>query len=107
MTLDPASARLFAVGVHYTDERVEGQPVLCVRAYRDGKMQTEVCDSKVRKDDSWWDVAVVDAATGKTLEALAQERAAATVAAAAARKASADKAAGAVPDAGAAGASVH
>jgi hypothetical protein len=77
MTLNPTSAKQFSIAVHYTDERVEGQPVLCVRAYRDGKMQTEACDSQVRKDDTWWDAAVIDAATGKTPEALATERAAA------------------------------
>ncbi len=78
MTLEPTAARQFAVAVHYTDERVEGQPVLCVRAYRDGKMQTEACDPSARKEDTWWDAAVIDAATGKTLDALAQERAAAS-----------------------------
>ncbi len=76
MTLDPASAKQFAVAVHYTDERVEGQPVLCVRAYRDGKMQTQACDTEVRKDDGWWQVAVIDSASGKTPEALALERSA-------------------------------
>jgi hypothetical protein len=98
MTLDPTSAKQFAVAVHYTDERVAGQPVLCVRAYRDGKMQTEACDPRVRKDDAWWDVAVIDAATGKTPEALALERTAAT------RKAVPDAGAAAVPPAAASGA---
>jgi hypothetical protein len=67
MTLEPTSAPRFAVAVHYTDERVEGQPVLCVRAYRDGKMQTEACDPKSRKDDAWWVAFVLDSATGKAL----------------------------------------
>jgi hypothetical protein len=92
MTLSPTSAKQFAVAVHYTDERVEGQPVLCVRAYRDGKMQAEACDVQVRKDDTWWDVAVIDAATGRTTEALALERAAA-----AARKSASDAGSMAAP----------
>jgi hypothetical protein len=77
MTLDPPSAKQFLVAVHYEDERVDGQPVLCVRAYRDGKLQTEACDTQVHKDGAWWDAAVIDAATGKTPQVLAQERAAA------------------------------
>jgi hypothetical protein len=102
MTLEPTSAKQFAVAVHYADERVEGQPVLCVRAYRDGKLQTEACDPRVRKDDAWWDAAVIDAATGKTPETLAQERAAAAAATVAAHKAAVADAGSlaASPDAG-------
>jgi hypothetical protein len=95
MTLDPAVAQEFAVAVHYTDERVQGQPVLCLRSYRDGKMRTERCDPVKRSADEWWDVGVIDTLTGKTPEAIAQE-----AAASAARAAAAAAAASAAADAG-------
>jgi hypothetical protein len=70
--LDRMSARQFAMAVHYTDERVQGQAVLCVRAFREGKAQTELCDASARKEDSWWDVGSVESESGKTPEAIAQ-----------------------------------
>jgi hypothetical protein len=77
MTLDPLAAKDYALGVHYADERIAGQPVLCIRAYRDGKMQAERCDTDKRSADSWWDAGVIDSKTGKTMEMAAQELAAA------------------------------
>jgi hypothetical protein len=99
MTLDPAWAPEFAVSVHYTDERVPGQPILCVRSYRDGKMRAERCDPDKRSADSWWEVGVIDGATGKTPEMLAQERAAAARAAAAAAADAGARTDAAAPDA--------
>jgi hypothetical protein len=96
MTLDPAWTPEFSVAVHYTDERVPGQPILCVRSYRDGKMRAERCDPDKRKADGWWEVGVFDSLTGKTPEMLVQEKAAV-----AARAAAAD--AGAPQDGGPAG----
>ncbi len=84
MTLDAAYAPEFAIGVHYTDERVPGQPPLCVRVYRDGKLVTERCDADKRDVDAYWTAGVIDSATGKTPDVLAQERAAALARAAAA-----------------------
>ena len=107
MTLDRTSAPRFAIGVHYTDERVAGQAVLCVRAFRDGKMQTELCDTSPEKEGAWWEPGVIDGESGKTPEAMAQAAAStaqiAAEAAAAAHAASAKldvKDAGAPSDAG-------
>jgi hypothetical protein len=98
MTLDPTSFKDYAIGVHYADERIPGQPVLCVRSYRDGKMQAERCDPDKRAADSWWDAGVIDTRTGKTMEMAAQE-AAVALAKAAPPKPDAGVAAGAAPDA--------
>jgi hypothetical protein len=92
MTLDPAASKSYALAVHYTDERVVGQPILCVRAYRDGKLQAERCDPDKRSADSWWTVGVIDSRSGKTTEMVAEEIAAAA------------RVSQAVPDAGAQGA---
>jgi hypothetical protein len=100
MTLDPAASKAYALAVHYTDERVVGQPVLCVRAYRDGKLQAERCDPDKRGEGSWWNVGVIDSRSGKTTEMVEQELAAA---AARASQAAVDARgdAGAVPEGGA------
>ncbi len=91
-SIDPQAAKLFAVGVHFTDERVEGQAVPCVRSYRIGKLVSDVCDTIPRRADSWWQAVVLDAETGKTVQAVAAERsqAAAKVAADAKAAPSAD-----------------
>jgi hypothetical protein len=73
MTLDPSSSKGFALGVRYVDERVPGQPVVCVRSYRDRKLSADRCDPDKRGADTWWNVGVLDARTGKTMEMLAQE----------------------------------
>jgi hypothetical protein len=73
MTLEPSASKGFAVAVHYLDERVPGQPVVCVRSYHDGKQQADVCDPDKRDADAWWEVGVIDSRTGKTSEMLAQE----------------------------------
>jgi hypothetical protein len=99
MTLDASSAQQFALAVRYTDERVPGQPVLCVRAYRDGKQTAERCDSEKRNAEAWWDLGLIDSLTGKTPDALALERAAAARAAAAADAGPGEGGAGAVTDA--------
>jgi hypothetical protein len=90
MTLDPNASKAYALAVHYTDDRVPGQPILCIRAYRDGKMQAERCDPDKRNADSWWNVAVLDSATGKTTEMVAQEALAAAAKAAAGAPATTD-----------------
>jgi hypothetical protein len=72
--LDPSWASEFAVAVYYIDERVPGQPIACVRSYRDGKMGAERCDTEKRNAESFWEVGVIDAVTGKTPEMLAGER---------------------------------
>jgi hypothetical protein len=71
MSLEPSAAHLYAVGVHFIDERVKGQAVPCVRSYRAGKLVADLCDTNARKADSWWLVGVLDAATAKTVETLA------------------------------------
>jgi hypothetical protein len=73
MTLAPASSKGFALAVHYIDDRVVGQPVVCVHSYRDGKLQADVCDPDKRDADTWWNVGVIDSRTGKTMEMLTQE----------------------------------
>jgi hypothetical protein len=80
VTVDPSAAKQFAVALHYTDERFPGQPIACVRAYRNGTMQAELCDPTPRKE-GWWDAGTLDAASGKTPEGLAQDKAAALAAA--------------------------
>jgi hypothetical protein len=55
---------LYRIGVHYSDDRYAGQPVLCVRTFR-GTLASEWCDDKVRSEGNWWDVGRVDASTGK------------------------------------------
>jgi hypothetical protein len=87
MTMDPSATKLFGVAVHYTDDRVEGQAIPCVRAYQDGKLVTDLCETSPHKADTWWQVGVFDPGTAKTVQTLAAERAAA------AAKAAADKAA--------------
>jgi hypothetical protein len=107
MKLDPSLATEFAVAAHYVNERKEGQPAICVRAYRDGKMQTELCDLSPHKEGTWWEPGTVDAKTGKTPEMLALEQAEAEErarTAATARAAAAILAAGA--DGGSKGAAV-
>ncbi len=54
----------YRIGVKYLDDRYAGQPVLCVRAFR-GALASEWCDKAVRSEGNWWDVARVDAQTGK------------------------------------------
>jgi len=83
MTLDPASAKQYALALHYTDERFPGQPVACIRSYRNGIMQAELCDPQPRKE-GWWEAGTIDTVSGKTPEGLLQEKAAAAAAAAAA-----------------------
>jgi hypothetical protein len=66
-TIEEASTDAFPeyrIGVHYADDRYAGQPVLCVRTFR-GALTSEWCDEKVRSEGNWWDVATVDALTGK------------------------------------------
>jgi len=96
VTLDPAWAPQFAVAVHFVDERVPGQPVPCLRSFRDGKLAAERCDPGKRNADSFWEVGVIDALTGKTPEMLAQEQKAAAARAAAAADAGAVREAGRV-----------
>src|ERR1700679_3121691 len=91
MTVDGNAAKLFALGVHFTDDRVQGQAVPCVRSYRAGKLVSDLCDTNARKADSWWNVGVFDAETAKTRETLALERAAAAARAAAEAKLAADR----------------
>jgi hypothetical protein len=79
MSLVPSAATLFAVGVHFTDERVRGQAVACVRSYRGGKLVSDLCDTETRKANTWWQVGVFDEETAKTVETLAAERAQAAV----------------------------
>jgi hypothetical protein len=55
---------LYRIGVHYSDDRYAGQPVLCVRTFR-GALAGEWCDDKIRSEGNWWDVGRVDAITGK------------------------------------------
>jgi hypothetical protein len=108
MTIDPSAAKQFAVALHYTDERFPGQPVACVRAYRYGQMQAELCDPQPRKE-GWWDAGTLDALSGKTPEGLAQEKAAQAAAQAAAQNkaaamvAAAKAADGGSPESGAGG----
>jgi hypothetical protein len=102
MTMDPSATSLFGVAVHFTDDRVEGQAVPCVRAYRDGKLVTDLCETSPHKADTWWPVGVFDAASGKTVQALANERAAAAEKAAAEKAAADAKAAKAAAEAKAA-----
>jgi hypothetical protein len=73
MTLDPSSSKGFALAVRYVDERVPGQPVVCVRSYRDGKAQADRCDTLQRAAGAWWNVGVIDTRTGKTMEMIAEE----------------------------------
>ena len=54
----------YRIGVKYLDDRYEGQPVLCVRTFR-GALASEWCDKAVRSEGNWWDVARIDAQTGK------------------------------------------
>jgi hypothetical protein len=116
MTIDPSAAKDFAVALHYTDERFPGQPIACVRSYRNGTLQAELCDPTPRKE-GWWEAGTIDAVSGKTPEGLAQDKAAAAAAAraaeakaaevvAAAKAAEAARAA-ALADGGAGEAGVH
>jgi hypothetical protein len=83
MTIDPSAAKDFAVALHYTDERFPGQPIACVRSYRNGTLQAELCDPQARKE-GWWEAGTLDSVSGKTPEGLAQDKAAAAAAARAA-----------------------
>jgi hypothetical protein len=65
------AGKLVRMGVHYTDERVEGQPVVCIRAYRDGAQTAEVCDPAARAAGTWWEPSALDSETGKIAEAAA------------------------------------
>jgi hypothetical protein len=77
MTLDPSWAPQYAMAVRYQDERVPGQPVLCVRSFHEGKLAAERCDPDKRAADSWWEVGTIDSASGKTPETMVQEKLAA------------------------------
>ncbi len=90
MTLDASLGKMFALGVHFTDDRVQGQAVPCVRSYRAGKLVTDLCDTNARKADTWWTVGVFDGESAKTTETIAVERAQAAEKAAAAAKAASD-----------------
>lgn len=68
LTLDPTTAPQFAVAVHYTDERFPGGAVVCVRTFRRGVLQGELCDDSPRKENTWWEVETVDAVTGKKID---------------------------------------
>jgi hypothetical protein len=91
MSIDESMAKLYGVGVHFTDDRVNGQAVPCVRSYRMGKLVADLCDSTPHKADDWWSVAVIDSDSGKTTETLAAEKAQAAIKAAAAAKAAAEE----------------
>ena len=65
MEIAPDSGARARIGVLYTDERVVGQPVVCVRAYRDGARTSDLCDTAPRAAGTWWEAATLDTATGK------------------------------------------
>jgi hypothetical protein len=90
MTVDAAASKLFALGVHFTDDRVDGQAVPCVRTYRAGKLVADLCDTTPHKADTWWQTGVFDAETGKSVQTLAAERATAAAKVAADARAAAD-----------------
>jgi len=97
MSLEPAAAAFYAIGVHFTDDRVQGQAVPCVRSYRAGKLIADLCDTNARPADAWWLAGVIDSQTGKTVQTLAAERAQAAATAAAASATSTKPAASATP----------
>jgi hypothetical protein len=59
-----SKGRKFAMGVHYTDERVDGGPYVCLRTFVGGKRALDLCDRKHRADDERWAAGVIDGNTG-------------------------------------------
>jgi len=60
---NPSKTRFHAY-VHYTDDRVDGGPFVCVRAFLGGKRTTELCDKQKRSPDETWDLGVLEGRTG-------------------------------------------
>lgn len=60
---NPSKSRFHAY-VAYTDDRVDGGPYVCVRAFLGGKRTTEVCDKQKRGPDETWDLGVLEGKTG-------------------------------------------
>ena len=54
----------YRIGVKYLDDRYEGSPAWCIRAFR-GALASEWWATSSCAPRSWWDVARVDATTGK------------------------------------------
>ncbi len=63
MKLKPGS-RDVPLSVHYTDERVEKGPMVCIRTFVGGVRAAEVCDPKYRAAGDRWNVGSVDLARG-------------------------------------------
>ncbi len=54
----------YVLSVHYTDERVDGGPYLCVRSFVGGKLAQEACDKRKRDVGSDWSLGVLEGPTG-------------------------------------------
>jgi len=62
--LKGSKGRKFAMSVHYTDERVDGGPYVCLRTFVGGKRALDLCDRKHRANDEDWTIGAIEGATG-------------------------------------------
>lgn len=60
--------RKFPVSVHYTDDRFDGGPYVCVRTYLNGQKVAESCDRQKRPAESIWDLGVLDGSVGEFVD---------------------------------------
>jgi hypothetical protein len=64
-----SSSHAFLTGVHYIDERFDGGPYVCLRAYLNGARTADTCDRAKRGADETWSLGALDGSTGTFIDA--------------------------------------
>lgn len=69
LKLTGAAGKPFIMGVHYTDDRYDGGPYVCIRVYLNGVRTTDTCDRQKRGADDTWSLGALDTETGTFMDA--------------------------------------
>jgi hypothetical protein len=64
-----AAGKPFIMGVHYTDDRYDGGPYICLRVYLNGVRTADTCDRTKRGADDTWSLGALDTETGTFMDA--------------------------------------
>ena len=69
LKLAGAGGKPFIMGVHYTDDRYDGGPYICIRVYLNGTRTADTCDRQKRGVDDTWSLGALDTETGTFMDA--------------------------------------
>ncbi len=69
LKLAGSGGKPFIMGVHYTDDRYDGGPYICIRVYLNGARTADTCDRAKRGADDTWSLGALDTETGTFMDA--------------------------------------